>query len=410
MPSIPLARRMTLMAVMLASLPTAAVQAQSAVDTFDYALGSPLASQGGGTGWATPWDGDAATVVTAVPTDPKRKLPSGGHGVGVQAATGQYLTANRGTAFTFGLPGTTEWFSFTIVRVFSAGAGTPPPYGGLALGRRRGLTVGDLGDGRWGMDTSGPPALDHVVDVGRVSDNIPVFLVLRADFRDDGDKFTLYQNPTPGLKAPNVPGVIKTDLTLDPTNTVEIVYGNGNAYVLGALRLGKTYAAVAPTATPPLPDPSPGADGGAAPDIKPILQAAYDARSEAMGRRDPDAVIASQSATFALVDAAGKPHPQTRQDLATLFRANARVQESVTLDAVSLDDAGDGATASAHDRLIILPKSGPGVQTDTTVRDFWVRKDGAWHLARRRVLTTHRNQVTRLPALPTPVPATGGHP
>jgi len=72
------------------------------------------------------------------------------------------------------------------------------------------------------------------------------YLVVRADFLPGNDTFTLYQNPTPGLAAPDVSGVVKTDLNQAATSAVQLAYGNGNTYTVDEVRLGSTYAAVAP--------------------------------------------------------------------------------------------------------------------------------------------------------------------
>lgn len=225
---------------LLAALPA---HAQSAVDNFQYFPGTPLAGQRGGAGWASAWSGSGATAVDASVFD-KARLPAA---LAVRAGEGEYLSVGRSTAALFGKPGTTEWIAFHIARtVAGAKSAQPPAYGGVAVGGRPSLFVGDTGSGHWGMDTSGPPALLGVVDAGPIADSVPTFLVVRADFQKGRTRLTLFQNPRPGLRAPNVKGVVKTDLVLTPARSVTITFGNGSAYTIGALRLGRSYAAVAP--------------------------------------------------------------------------------------------------------------------------------------------------------------------
>lgn len=234
----------------LAALPS---HAQAAFDDFNHFPGLPLSGQGGGTGWASPWSGSGATTADRKLSDRTGALSVRPTSVAVRAGAGEFLSVSRTTAAVYGQPSTTEWFSFTIARTGSApSAAAPPAYGGVVVGASPSLFIGDTGSGHWGMDTSGPPALKDVVDAGPITDNVPTFLVVRADFRAEATRLTLYQNPRPGLAAPDVPGVVKSDLTLTPARSVTITYGNGSAYVLGALRLGRSYAAVSPAASRPL--------------------------------------------------------------------------------------------------------------------------------------------------------------
>ena len=228
----------------IAALPS---HAQAAFDGFSHFPGLRLSGQGGGTGWASAWSGAGAAVTDRKLSDPTGRLPAPPSSVTLRAEGGDFLSISCRTAFTYGLPGTTEWFSFVIVRTTaSPRATTPPAYGGVALGGNPSLFIGDPGDGHWGMDTSGPPALKGVVDAGPIAENVPTFLVVRADFRAGAARLTLYQDPKPGLPAPNVVGVVKTDLALTPGRSVTLTFGNGSAYAIGALRLGASYAAVAP--------------------------------------------------------------------------------------------------------------------------------------------------------------------
>ena len=230
----------------IAALPS---HAQAAFDG-GHSPGLRLSGQGGATGWASAWSGTGAAVTDRKLSDPTGRLPAPASSVTLRAEGGDFLSISRRTAFEYGQPGTTEWFSFVIVRTRANPRATAPPaYGGVALGGNPSLFVGDPGDGHWGMDTSGPPALKGVVDAGPIVADVPAFLVVRADFQANAARLTLYQDPEPGLPAPNVPGVVKTDLALTPGHSVTLTFGNGSAYALGAMRLGRSYAAVAPAAS-----------------------------------------------------------------------------------------------------------------------------------------------------------------
>ena len=212
-------------------------RAQAAADGFRGTPGTTLSGQGGGTGWAGNWSGGTAILAA-------------GGSVQLSAPGGQFLGQSRRLAFRLGRANTTEWISFRIRRTRFAPAGSPPAYGGVALGAAASpapsLFIGDTGSGRWSLDTSGPPALLGVVNARRIITGVPAFLVVRADFRPSGDTFTLYQDPAPGLARPNVVGVVKTDLELKAADEVTLTAGNGNAYAFGPLRLGTSYRAVAP--------------------------------------------------------------------------------------------------------------------------------------------------------------------
>ena len=215
-----------------------------AADSFDGTPGMPLRGQKGGTGWAGPWLGTGPTITPVGLSDPSEKLKVGAHATDSRLAGGDQLTAGRNLAFLLGADGTTEWISFIIART----SGAMKAYGGLTFALEGGLFVGDTGDDRWGMDTAGT---DVRIDAGPVKNGKATFLVVRADFKPGTDTFTLYQDPTPGLDAPDVKGVVKSDLKQPPTSLVELVFGNFNpvglqAYTIGDLRLGPTFASVSP--------------------------------------------------------------------------------------------------------------------------------------------------------------------
>ncbi len=386
-------KRLTGIALLLCLLASSA-HAQTASESFDYHAGADLNALNGGTGWATPWNAPGAKVITDTKTPFLGKLRVSGKALGLFANPTQFLTADRTTSFTFGQPGTTQWFSFLITRVHFNPAGiAPPAYGGLSFGANPGLFVGDLGNGHWGMDNSGK-SLSGFVNASRVTQDAPTFLVVQADFHRGADKFTLYQNPTPGLAEPDVPGLVKQDVEISQSNLIQLAYGNGNAYVVDELRLGSTYAEVSPSLTPSTPAPV--ETSVAVTDLAPrqAVEAAYRDLDRAMNRKDTEALLAQKTTSFVRLDAAGTEAHQTaeslRKELNTLFAANLKVQNVTRVDDVTLESDGAAATVTARCSLTLRPKSSSGVRIDSTVRDHWTREDGTWHLDQRQILTTKR--------------------
>ena len=383
---------------LLLCLLASSAHAQTASESFDYHAGADLNALNGGTGWATPWNAPGAKVILDPKTPFLGKLVVSGKAVGLFANPTQFLTADRTTSFTFGSPGTTQWFSFLITRVHFNPAGiTPPAYGGLSFGANPGLFVGDLGNGHWGMDNSGK-SLSGFVNASRVAQNAPTFLVVQADFHRGADKFTLYQNPTPGLAEPDIPGLVKQDIEISQSNLIQLAYGNGNAYVVDEIRLGSTYAEVAPGLTPAVPTPveTPAAVTDLAP--RQAVEAAYRDLDRAMNRKDTEALLAQETNSFVRLDVAGAEVHQTaqslRKELNTLFAANAKLRNVTVVDEVTLESDDAAATVTAHCSLTLRPKSSPGVRIDSTVRDHWTREDGTWHLDQRQILTTKRTKIS----------------
>jgi len=374
-----------LLLCLVAGLHGPSVLAQSAAESFDYKAGADLNAASGGTGWSTPWNAPGAKVILDTKTPFLGKLVASGKAVGLFANPTQFLTADRTTSFTFGQPGTTQWFSFLITRVhFNPAGTTPPAYGGLSFGANPGLFVGDIGNGHWGMDNSGK-SLSGFVNASRVAENAPTFLVVRADFHRDADKFTLYQNPTPGLAEPDIPGLVKQDVEISRSNLIQLAYGNGNAYVVDEIRLGSTYAEVAPSLTPAPPAP---VEVPSAAETAPrqLLEAAYRDLDSALGHKDAETILAQKSGTYV-------PAADSRAALDKLFAANTTVQSVTVLDEVTLDDGDSAATVTAHDHLTLKPKSGPDVRIGRTLRDHWTREDGVWHQDQRQVLSEKRTKI-----------------
>jgi len=74
-----------------------------------------------------------------------------------------------------------------------------------------------------------------------------VFRVVKLEFKDGPDRFTLYMNPTPGKPEPTS-GVVKDDLNLEFAEGITL-YSRG-AWSVDEIRLGHTWSDVTPAARP----------------------------------------------------------------------------------------------------------------------------------------------------------------
>jgi hypothetical protein len=77
------------------------------------------------------------------------------------------------------------------------------------------------------------------VEVGHTA-----FLVVKAEFVNGNDTFTLYANPKPGEPQPSSGDAVKSDLDLGTVSRIGI-YSTG-AFTVDEIRIGTTYADVTP--------------------------------------------------------------------------------------------------------------------------------------------------------------------
>ena len=128
------------------------------------------------------------------------------------------------------------------------------------------------------------------------------------------------------------------------------------------------------------------------------VEAAYRDLDRAMNRKDTEALLAQETSSFVRLDAAGAEVHQTaqslRKELNTLFAANAKLRNVTVVDEVTLESDDAAATVTARCSLTLRPKSSSGVRIDSTVRDYWTREDGTWHLDQRQILTTKRTKIS----------------
>ena len=86
------------------------------------------------------------------------------------------------------------------------------------------------------------------------------FVAIEFQFNADPqapDTATVFFDPTPGLAAPDVPGLVKSDVNFGPVGDFFLLGANGMAFSFDPLRVGDTFADVAPAAgQAAVPEPS----------------------------------------------------------------------------------------------------------------------------------------------------------
>ena len=242
-----------------------------AYEGFDYAAGAGLSGLNGGTGWKDAWFGAKGKAGAAIAdlgqTFPKLAV-SGLKSVldGSDIRIFRYLDTSRpevaglvedGPAGkTFGKDGTTIWISFLIA---CSSFPTTVSHGGIHL--MDGVEVGPdykktqrIQLGRQNMvktwylgrvDRGGPAKGTWAGTV--VADATVRLLVYRFDFKVGPEEGWLWVDPEPG----KVPDPAKADIHAEKIsdfrfNAVNLGSGGGAAYIFDELRLGTTFADVAP--------------------------------------------------------------------------------------------------------------------------------------------------------------------
>ena len=233
----------------------------AAYEGFDYPVGPNTAPLRGGSGFVDGTTSDTpngwrpgAIMAAGSLTDPTGTLATtGNHLTGVRS-----FTVERRLAETLGTPGTDVWMSWLQRRSENS-----PGFEGLVLLQPTGSGAfglyfvgepgGGPGDGTFVIERAGQ-------DFDAVSSGVPVlanqtaFLVTHFQFREGNDSATLYVNPTPGA-APPTGGVTFSGLDMPLLNPlIEFIGATDNrpvTYDFDELRIGSTYAAVAPTVPEP---------------------------------------------------------------------------------------------------------------------------------------------------------------
>ncbi len=215
--------KMNLVPVLLIAVPCASAQTILTIseDSFNYAAGSDLGGQSGGTGFTNAWDGGNGTVINAPGLD----------GVGNKATTSVNFAVSFRTpdptgfdhlldGGQFGADDTTIWIGFHSVRSTATNGG----YGGFSLfdlGGTERLFVGSpwMTD-QWGLQEY-PTGTHHLVPNSNV--DVPTELVVRIDFQVGVERLRLWLDPL----VPNPDGPADIDIPYPELDFESIRIGSG---------------------------------------------------------------------------------------------------------------------------------------------------------------------------------------
>lgn len=230
---------------LLAPFALGATQAQAQVlEAFDYAVGSTLDGQNGGTGFSNGWyDGfqlgtfsetiGAGSLAYGSLTTSGNRYDVASTAVGGGTFVVQQRNADGANTFS---DGSTVFFSFLVNATTKDTANNS--YFGLALGS---AFIGG-GGGFYGLGQAGQATTNSAI-----ADTIGVtrLLVLRADFAAGNDTMRLYIDPVAGVE-PVVADVTRTDFDLGSTNQFQVTWGQGGGASFDEMRLGTSFASVTP--------------------------------------------------------------------------------------------------------------------------------------------------------------------
>ena len=124
-------------------------------------------------------------------------------------------------------------------------------YGGLNLGG--GLFIGKSGTPvtTYGLETGGANIASSSV-VATAGET--VFLVLRAQFSAGNDVLSLSVNPLPGGAQPLLADAQMSNVNMALTNSLYI--NNSGGWTIDEIRIGSSFADVAPLQASPVPEPA----------------------------------------------------------------------------------------------------------------------------------------------------------
>ena len=237
-----------------------------AYEGFDYSpAGSDLNGNNGGTGFAGPWvpGGYNASLFDnydiAAGSLTFGSLQVSGNRVH-SAAVGAIAGLTRPLSQCLGTPGTTRYISLLLRPEGILDGGIFNGFFGLILHRPDTFPGAnpeppELYVGKPGGDAIHEYVLENRGGSGQVASGVQVqigqtaLLVIKAEFTDGNDKFTLYMNPTPGCPEPSQ-GTVKEDI--DGGMISELTLYSSGEFSMDEIRVGNTFADV----TPALPTPA----------------------------------------------------------------------------------------------------------------------------------------------------------
>ncbi|MEM9416307.1 MAG: PEP-CTERM sorting domain-containing protein [Planctomycetota bacterium] len=222
----------------LSAIASHAVAERHFSESFDYAPGSTIVGQNGGSGFAAAWSAGGNFNNDFVTNG---GLPLAGHaGVGNALSSTSQTQASpwRELDNVYGASGTTQWASF-LIRQDQPAPSSPNQFGGIVFGN---LFVGTgAGFSTWGMNTAGSPT--GVESGVPVVQGETVHLVIKLTYQPGNDIVELFVNPAAGVE-PTVAQATKTDLNVT-FNAIGFGHRDSN-WTIDEIRYGDTYADVIP--------------------------------------------------------------------------------------------------------------------------------------------------------------------
>lgn len=214
-----------------------------AFDSFAYQASASVNGANGGSGWSNAWyNGSSGNAVTA-----------GGLSYGNLDVAGNKLTTSGGDVKSLrtiagsklGNNGTEIWVGFLA----NLAAGSASSYGGVSLfnDSTEVLFMGDpSGATKWGFKRSG---FGNNLSGATVDANTQL-LVYRILFQPGAETVDMWVNPTLGTTPSNASRAASASVSDFRFNGVRIASGAGEQLNVDELRIGGSFADVAPVAVP----------------------------------------------------------------------------------------------------------------------------------------------------------------
>ncbi len=241
------------------SAKTLAAAGLIAYEGFVYGAGIPLNGQGAaGNGWADGWTvtGDANTNIvldSASLTPPGNLATSNGGSISLGATGGG---AERDTSAPLSSYGATLWAS-ALIKTDTSHTGN---FGSFTVGNVSVLyhDYTDNGNYEWTIDGANNTwwGTSWGTDRAPASNDTTYFVVLEITYNSGGDSVHAWIDPSPGATAPGAAAAFDYKSGIDAGGGLTAVAFGGPYYAnsgLDEIRLGTTYAAVAPLALPTPP-------------------------------------------------------------------------------------------------------------------------------------------------------------
>jgi hypothetical protein len=225
-----------------------------AYDGFDYAVGSVLEEQDGGSGFALRWN-EPPVIVEAVDRNPPAETIAEGNlsfgplvTFGNRVITGgEFSFDGRGLSLS---PAPTTVYASMLLRRERNGDGgqyNVGDYGGLEIdGSVNSVLLGDSAENElYSIEIAGVGF--PVESSSRVITGETAFLVAKVTFTADNENVDLYVNPAPGRPEPATASVSRNDLNLGSLTGIGISTGTNATWSVDEIRVGDSFADVTPS-------------------------------------------------------------------------------------------------------------------------------------------------------------------